>query len=42
MEKGNFHSVKTMGKGYPIEDNDNLSILPIELKKKKTRHGFLK
>lgn len=40
MEKGNFHSVKTMGKGYPIEDNNNLSILPIELKKRKLGMDF--
>lgn len=32
MEKCNFHSVKTMEKYYLIEDNNNLSILPIEIK----------
>lgn len=32
MEKCNFHSVKTMEKCYLIEDNDNLFILPIEIK----------
>ena len=32
MEKCNFHSVKTMEKCYLIEDNNNLSILPIEIK----------
>lgn len=42
MEKCYFHSVKTMEKCYLIEDNDNLSMLPIEIKKTKTRHGFPK
>lgn len=32
MEKCIFHSVKTMEKCYLIEGNDNLSILPIEIK----------
>lgn len=32
MEKCNFHSVKTIEKCYLIEDNNNLSILPIEIK----------
>lgn len=32
MEKCIFHSVKTMEKCYMIEGNDNLSILPIEIK----------
>ena len=32
MEKCNFHSVKTMEKCYLIKDNDNLSILLIEIK----------
>lgn len=32
MEKCYFHSVKTMEKCYLIEDNDNISILPIEIK----------
>ena len=32
MEKCNFHTVKTMEKCYLIEDNDNLFILPIEIK----------
>lgn len=32
MEKCYFHSVKTMEKCCLIKDNDNLSILPIEIK----------
>lgn len=32
MEKCYFHSVKAMEKCYLIEDNDNISILPIEIK----------
>lgn len=32
MEKCNFHSVKTIEKCCLIEGNNNLSILPIEIK----------
>ena len=32
MEECDFHSVKTMEKCYLIEDDDNLSVLPIEIK----------
>lgn len=32
MKKCYFHSVKAMEKCYLIEDNDNISILPIEIK----------